>query len=96
MPSQQVPDELLTLREKIDSIDEEMLDLLARRFNITARVGELKAESGLDSIDPVREQEKLERLRALAEDKSLNSEFILDLYQILFDEVVKNHRNFLK
>ena len=96
MPSQQVPDELLALREKIDSIDEEMLDLLARRFNVTARVGELKAESGLDSVDPVREQEKLERLRALAEDKSLNSEFILDLFQTLFDEVVKNHRNFLK
>jgi chorismate mutase len=96
MPSQQVPDELLALREKIDSIDEEMLDLLARRFNVTARVGELKAESGLDSVDPVREQEKLERLRALAEDKSLNSEFILDLFQTLFDEVVKNHRNLLK
>jgi chorismate mutase len=96
MPSQQVPDELLALREKIDSIDEEMLDLLARRFKVTARVGELKAESGLDSVDPVREQEKLERLRALAEEKSLNSEFILDLFQTLFDEVVKNHRNFLK
>ncbi|MDG2176819.1 MAG: chorismate mutase [Gammaproteobacteria bacterium] len=96
MPSQQAPDELLALREKIDSIDEEMLDLLARRFNVTARVGELKAESGLDSVDPVREQEKLERLRALAGEKSLNSEFILDLFQTLFDEVVKNHRNFLK
>ena len=96
MSSQKVPDELLALRDQIDSIDEDMMDLLARRFNVTARVGELKAESGLESVDPVREQEKLERLRTLAEDKSLNSEFILDLYQTLFDEVVKNHRNYLK
>ena len=96
MSSQKVPDELLALREQIDSIDEDMLDLLARRFKVTARVGELKAEAGLDSVDSVREQEKLERLRSLAQDKSLNSELILDLFQTLFDEVVKNHRNLLK
>ena len=96
MSSQKVPDELLALRDQIDSIDEDMMDLLARRFKVTARVGELKAESGLDSVDPVREQEKLERLRSLAQDKSLNSELILDLFQTLFDEVVKNHRNLLK
>jgi chorismate mutase len=96
MPSQKVPDELLALREQIDSIDEDMLDLLARRFKVTARVGELKAEVGLDSMDSVREQEKLDRLRSLAQDKSLNSEFILDLFQTLFDEVVKNHRNLLE
>ena len=96
MSSQKVPDELLALREQIDSIDEDMLDLLARRFKVTARVGELKAEVGLDSMDSVREQEKLERLRSLAQDKSLNSELILDLFQTLFDEVVKNHRNLLE
>ena len=96
MSSQKVPDELLALRDQIDSIDEDMMDLLARRFKVTARVGELKAEAGLDSVDPVREQEKLERLRSLAQDKSLNSELILDLFQTLFDEVVKNHRNLLK
>ena len=96
MSSQKVPDELLALRDQIDSIDEDMMDLFARRFKVTARVGELKAEAGLDSVDSVREQEKLERLRSLAQDKSLNSELILDLFQTLFDEVVKNHRNLLK
>ena len=96
MQSQQVPDELLALRNQIDRIDEEMLKLLAERFGVTAQVGELKAKNGLDSVDPVREQEKLERLRALAEARSLNSEFILDLFQTIFDEVVKHHRNFRK
>lgn len=95
MQSRQVPDELLALRAQIDRIDEEMLDLLAQRFGITAKVGALKARSGLDSVDPVREQEKLDRLRGLAEDRDLNSEFILDLFQTIFDEVVKNHRSYL-
>ncbi len=96
MQSQQVPDELLNLRTQIDRIDEEMLNLLAERFGVTAKVGELKAKNGLESVDPVREQEKLERLRSLAEARSLNSEFILDLFQTIFDEVVKNHRAYLE
>jgi len=96
MQSQQVPDELLNLRTQIDRIDEEMLNLLAERFGVTAKVGELKAKNGLESVDPVREQEKLERLRSLAEARALNSEFILDLFQTIFDEVVKNHRAYLE
>lgn len=96
MSSPQVPDELLILREQIDRIDEELIELLATRFEVTAKVGELKARNGLESVDPVREQEKLERLRSLAEQKGLNTEFTLDLFQMIFDEVVKNHRNFLK
>jgi len=96
MQSQQVPDELLSLRDEIDRIDAELLDLLAQRFTVTAKVGELKAKSGLNSVDPVREQQKLERLKVLAEERGLNSEFILDLFQTSFDEVVKNHRSYLK
>ena len=96
MQSQQVPDELLALRDEIDRIDNELINLLAERFSVTAKVGQLKANNQLDSVDPVREQEKLERLRQLASDKSLNSHFILDLFQTIFDEVVKNHRSFLK
>jgi chorismate mutase len=95
MQIQQVPDELMTLRMQIDRIDEDMLNLLAERFAVTAKVGELKAKSGLDSVDSVREHEKLERLRELADARSLNSKFILDMFQTIFDEVVKNHRSYL-
>ena len=96
MPDQQVPEELLALREQIDRIDDELVELLGRRFEVTAKVGRLKATSGLESVDPVREQQKLERLRSLAEAKGLNSEFTLELFQTIFDEVVKNHRSYLK
>jgi len=96
MPSQQVPDELLALRTEIDRIDEEILDLLAQRFGVTAKVGELKARSKLESVDPTREQQKLHRLRNLSEARNLNSDFILDLFQTIFNEVVKNHRSYLK
>lgn len=91
----QLPQELLQYRERIDNIDEEILGALARRFEITVRVGELKAQHGLESVDPVREQEKLQRLRQSAEQKGLDSKLVDELFQRVFNEVVKNHRQLL-
>ena len=90
------PKELLELRQSIDQIDQELIAVLARRFEVTAKVGQLKAVHGLDSVDPVREQEKLQSLRRLAEEKGLNSDFVRSLFQHIFDEVVKNHRSYCK
>ena len=93
---QDIPQELLHLRERIDHIDEEILSALKRRFEITSKVGQLKAEHGLDSVDPAREQEKLQRLSQLAEQNGLNSHFVHQLFQLLFNEVVRNHRSFVR
>ncbi len=93
--SSTVPQELLQFRERIDSIDEEILCALARRFEVTERVGQLKAQHGLESVDPVREQEKLQRLRVSAEQKGLDSKLVHELFQRVFNEVVKNHRQLL-
>jgi chorismate mutase len=90
-----VPQELLLCRDRIDTIDEEILSALARRFEVTVRVGQLKAQHGLDSVDPVREQEKLQRLRASAEQKGLDTGLVHELFQRVFNEVVKNHRQLL-
>lgn len=91
-----VPEELLQLRESIDRIDADIIAALARRFEVTAKVGELKARHNLESVDPVREQEKLQRLRNQAEQHGLNSEFVRELFQQIFDEVVRNHRHLRK
>lgn len=91
----ELPQELRQLRTLIDSIDTEILAALARRFEVTNKVGQLKATHGLDSVDPVREQEKLQHLRDLATQQGLNSDFVHALFQLLFNEVVRNHRTFL-
>ncbi len=88
-----VPKELLQLRDSIDRIDEEIIAALARRFAVTQQVGQLKARHDLESVDPVREQEKLQRLRSQAEQYGINADFVRGLFQQIFDEVVKNHRH---
>ena len=96
MQEKAVPEELLPLREEIDRIDDEILSLLAKRFTVTAQVGELKARHQLNSVDPVREQQKLERLKERALEQGLKGEFVTELFQRIFDEVVMNHRSYLK
>ncbi len=91
-----VPDELLSLRGQIDKLDEEILSLLEKRFQVTAEVGRLKASKGLDSLDEEREKQKLIDLQKLSIEKSLNPKFVLKLFQLIFTEVVENHRSYLK
>jgi len=90
-----IPAELADLRNQIDLIDTEIMAALQRRFAVTGMVGLLKARHGLNSVDPVREQEKLVFLRNLAKEKGLDADFVQSLFQHVFNEVVKNHRSFL-
>ncbi|MBN4075259.1 MAG: chorismate mutase [SAR86 cluster bacterium] len=95
MQTNSMPDELLSLRDQIDALDDELLLILAKRFEVTARVGKLKADKGLDSVDEEREKQKLIDLRTRAEEKALNPEFVLNLFNMIFAEVVGNHRAYL-
>ena len=92
MGSASVPAELLTLRDSIDVIDAELLQALAKRFALTARVGELKALMDLEPFDGIREAEKLERLRTMAAELGLSASLIDDLFSRIMREAVLNHK----
>ncbi len=96
MQTSAVPEELIKLREQIDSLDEELLNVLSRRFQVTAEVGLLKAEHGLESVDEAREAKKLRHLQQASAGKNLNPDFVHDLFQMIFAEVVNNHRSYRK
>lgn len=83
--------ELRRLRDSIDNMDSMLIHLLAERFKITRRVGELKAEAGLPPADPDREAEQIRRLRALAEESNLDPEFAEKVLGFIVAEVVRHH-----
>lgn len=85
--------ELVDLRGSIDNLDSALVHLLAERFRVTQRVGELKAEHGLPPADPDREQRQIARLRALAEDARLDPEFAEKFLNFIVREVVRHHEH---
>ena len=66
--------ELRRLRGSIDNMDSALVHLLAERFKVTQRVGELKATAGLPAADPEREAAQIARLRALAVEADLDAD----------------------
>ncbi|OYO10088.1 chorismate mutase [Enemella evansiae] len=84
--------ELHRLRGSIDNMDSALVHLLAERFKVTQRVGELKAAYGLPPADPEREQQQIARLRALAEESKLDPEFAEKVLNFIVSEVVRHHQ----
>ena len=57
------------LRNKIDLLDEQMLDLLVQRFSVSRDIGKIKTSGGINIGDPNREQEIIDRLAGKLEGK---------------------------
>ena len=89
--TEQMPAELLKVRSKIDQIDRQLVELLAVRFQLTLKVGLLKADQGLAAVDESREAQKLDELRELCQEQGLDSELVTELFKRIMEEVVKNH-----
>ena len=92
MAAESIPAELLEARREIDELDREIVSLLAKRFAVTKRVGQLKASQKLDVVDPDREARKLDEIRSLCQQYDLNSEMVSGLFVQIMAEAVRNHR----
>jgi len=53
---------LESLRAKLDVVDAELIEVLARRAGVVAEIWEWKRAHGVPRIDPAREREVRERL----------------------------------
>lgn len=62
-------DELKQLRDRIDDLDQSLLNLFAQRMEITRQVGEYKLAHGMAVLDEGREKEVLASKTALAPDR---------------------------
>ena len=83
--------DLQNLRERIDNIDEELLNLLAKRFDTTQAIGVLKSESGISSKSSDRELKQFKKFEILGKERNLSINLVEGIFRLVIDEVVRNH-----
>ncbi|RXJ71057.1 bifunctional chorismate mutase/prephenate dehydrogenase [Veronia nyctiphanis] len=71
--------ELSRLRDEIDEVDKQMVELLAKRLSLVAEVGEVKSQHGLPIYAPDREAAMLASRRKEAESKDVPPDLIEDI-----------------
>lgn len=71
--------ELNELRDQIDAVDKQILDLLSQRLALVEKVGEVKSEHGLPIYAPDREAAMLASRRKEAEKKGVPPQLIEDI-----------------
>lgn len=88
--------ELEHLRQLMDSIDAEVIDLLARRMELSERMGEVKKECNMTAYQPERWREIVETRGERAGKLNLSRDFIVALYQIIHDESIRKQLGILQ
>ncbi|KGJ99138.1 bifunctional chorismate mutase/prephenate dehydrogenase [Thalassotalea sp. ND16A] len=68
-------------RDEIDQIDQQLVELLSKRREVTARVGELKSQVGMPIFAPQREQQLLAKLRKQALSKQVSPQLVEDIFR---------------
>ena len=79
--------DLLILRDQIDVIDKQIVELYEKRVDVCKEVAEYKIETGKKVFDKVREAEKIEKVKSMA-----STEFNKHAVQELFEQIMSISR----
>ncbi|MBI5384603.1 MAG: bifunctional chorismate mutase/prephenate dehydrogenase [Verrucomicrobia bacterium] len=77
------PAALDPLREQIDQIDQQVVELLARRRRVVQEVAEIKQQHDLPLYHPAREENLISARRAQAVNAGLDPDFVEDIFRTM-------------
>jgi len=83
------------LRQELNAIDKEIVQLLEKRFEITNKVGAYKKENNMVILQPERESEILLRLSDDLQ-SSPSRAHILEIYKCIFLQSRKQQHEFIE
>lgn len=88
--------ELENLRNKIDVIDLQMIDMLEHRFKLVDEIGRLKKDNKVVVLQIERWKKIIESRLDYSDDKHISKEFLLKLLQIIHKESIRRQTDILK
>ena len=88
-------DKLTDMRKEIDALDHQIIALLGKRFQVTERVGILKAESALAATDSERESAQYKKYKQLANQFDIDEALVESLFALVIENVVARHKKMI-
>lgn len=82
-------DELKKLRDRIDTVDDEIVSLLSKRTDIVKEVGKLKKEHQLELLDEKRLNELLDTKKQKAKLLGISESFIENIFKQIHEYSVQ-------
>ncbi|MBO4593480.1 MAG: bifunctional 3-deoxy-7-phosphoheptulonate synthase/chorismate mutase type II [Bacteroidaceae bacterium] len=82
-------DSLASLRKKIDEVDNDLIELLARRMRISRKMGEYKKENGMTIVQPKRYTEILDKRGAQGSLLGIAPECVKNIFEHIHEESVR-------
>ncbi|MDD1715365.1 MAG: chorismate mutase [Methanolinea sp.] len=73
------------LRAEINEIDQQIIDLIARRQRLAGRIAQVKTNEGLSIHDEKRTREVLENAFNTAVEKNINPVYVQKIFSLLIE-----------
>ena len=89
-------EDLSDLRKQIDILDNELIDLLAKRMRVSREIGKFKKEHKMTVLQAARYDEILKKRVEQAEAAEMKGEFMLTIMQAIHEESVRQQVEILK
>jgi chorismate mutase len=83
------------LRQLMDSLDDEIIDLIAKRMELSLQIGDVKRQCNMTAYQPARWREIVATRGERAAKQDLPEEFIIALYEKIHDESIRRQLTIL-
>ena len=80
---------LSRFREKLNGLDEQLVDLLGKRFKIIREVGHFKKANTIPMMQSKRVEKVKDRCAEMGKKVQLDPDFIRTLYTLIIDEACR-------
>jgi 4-amino-4-deoxychorismate mutase len=90
------PRELCALRDRIDSVDDRIVDLIAERLRIAHEVAACKRRYGIAARLPDRIQAVLDRCALAGAAHDLDPRYVRELWAVIIEETCRIEEEILK
>lgn len=86
--AKQSTEDLSELRQQIDELDDQLLELLAKRMRVSREIGTFKKEHGMTVVQTGRYDEILQKRISQAQEMGMGEEFMRTVLEAIHDESV--------